>query len=305
MKDNKLSVATTGIHNFWGLLLLALLLGSCSRPIAQFTHRGASKAPARVYFENESEKADSFHWDFGDGNSSTDYAPSHLYKRSGIYDVRLTATREGKNRVKKMQIVVAPPDKCLVEIETPFGAMIVELFDATPQHQDNFTKLVEQGYFDSLLFHRVIDGFMVQGGDPQSKNASLSQPLGSGGPGYTIEAEFVDSLIHVKGALAAARTGDQVNPEKRSSGSQFYIVQGQPLTDRELDMMESRKNMRYSTAQREQYKNLGGTPFLDRDYTVFGRVIEGLDVVDAIATQPTNSQNRPRTDIWMKMTFIK
>lgn len=301
MKYSNLSGATGG----WGLFLLLLSLASCSRPIAQFTYRGEAKAPARIQFENESEKADSFHWDFGDGNSSSDYAPSHLYKRSGIYDVHLTATREGKNRVKKQQIIVAPPDKCLVEIETPFGAMIVELFDATPQHQDNFTKLVEQGYFDSLLFHRVIDGFMIQGGDPKSKNAPNNMPLGMGGPGYTVEAEFVDSLIHVKGALAAARTGDQMNPQKRSSGSQFYIVQGQPVADRELDMIESRKNMRYTTAQREQYKNLGGTPFLDRDYTVFGRVIEGLDVIDAIATQPTNSANRPKTDIWMKMIFIK
>lgn len=296
-----------GSNYLWGLSLLILLLGSCARPIAKFSYQGVANAPARIQFENESEKADSYQWDFGDGKTSTDYAPSHLYIRSGIYDVRLTAVSEGKSRVKKQQIVVAPPspDKCLVAIETPYGVMVAELYNATPKHQDNFTKLVEQGFFDSLLFHRVIDGFMIQGGDPNSRNAPMSQALGSGGPGYTIDAEFVDSLIHIKGALAAARTGDQVNPQKKSSGSQFYIVQGQPVNDRDLDMIESRKNMRYTTAQRERYKALGGTPFLDRDYTVFGRIIEGLDVIDAIAIQPGNSQNRPKTDIWMKMTFIK
>jgi peptidyl-prolyl cis-trans isomerase B (cyclophilin B) len=305
MKNNNSSGTAGSAHPLWALSLLVLILGSCSRPVAQFTHRGTAKAWTRIQFENESEKADSYQWDFGDGNFSTDYAPSHLYKRSGIYDVRLTATREGKSKVKKQQLVVGPPDKCLVQIETPFGGMVVELFDSTPKHQDNFTKLVEQGFYDSLLFHRVIEGFMIQGGDPESRNAPMAKALGGGGPGYTIEAEFVDSLIHVKGALAAARTGDQVNPQKRSSGSQFYIVQGQPMTDRELDMMESRKNMRYSTAQREQYKSMGGAPFLDRDYTVFGRVIDGMDVIDEIAIQARDSRDRPKTDIWMKMTLIK
>ena len=289
--------------------LALLLLVGCSRPIAQFAYSGAEKAPAIVQFENKSEKADSYEWDFGDGYISEEITPAHKYKQSGIYQVKLKAIQQGKRRSKsrilEQQLIIAPPDKCLVEVETPYGFMMVELYNATPEHQDNFTKLVEQDFYDSLLFHRVIQEFMIQGGDPKSRNADRLKSLGSGGPGYTIPAEFVDTLLHVKGALSAARTGDRVNPEKRSSGSQFYIVQGKPLTDRELDVIESRKNIRYTTEQREVYKTLGGTPILDQNYTVFGQVIEGLEVIDAIADQATNSQDRPRENIWMKMIFIK
>jgi peptidyl-prolyl cis-trans isomerase B (cyclophilin B) len=183
--------------------------------------------------------------------------------------------------------------------------MTVWLYDATPKHRDNFLKLAEQGYFDDLLFHRVINGFMIQGGDPNSRNAKPNQQLGSGGPGYTIPAEFVDSLVHKKGALAAARTGDQVNPEKKSSGSQFYIVQGRAVTADELDMIESRKGFRYSKEQRDTYMAAGGTPFLDRDYTVFGEVIEGLDVIDKIASVATLPGDRPKVDVRMKIKPVK
>ncbi len=299
--------AMSGRRYFTPLVCLALgiLIAGCSRPVAQFTYSGEAKAPATIQFENTSEKAESYEWDFGDGNTSDEVAPAHRFRQSGIYDVTLKASREGKSRLTRQQVVIAPPDKCLVELETPYGNMLIELFSATPQHQDNFTKLVEKGYFDSLLFHRVIQEFMIQGGDPNSKGAGPNEMLGSGGPGYTVPAEFIDTLIHVKGALSAARTGDRVNPEKRSSGSQFYIVQGKTYTDRELDMIESRKNMRYTSAQRERYKTVGGTPFLDRDYTVFGQVLEGLEVIDAIAAQPTDGRDRPQENVWMKMTFIK
>ena len=139
----------------------------------------------------------------------------------------------------------------------------------TPKHQDNFVKLAEEGFYDSLLFHRVIQNFMIQGGDPDSKNAPAGQALGSGGPGYTVEAEFVDSLIHVKGALAAARTGDAVNPQKRSSGSQFYIVHGQPMNEDMLNRIEAQKGIRYSKeAGKEPYVRLEGgvDPRTERPY---------------------------------------
>lgn len=299
--------ASEGRYFSFFLLAFAALLGitSCGRPVAQFSYTGTSKVLSTIKFENTSEKADSFVWDFGDGKTSQEMSPQHRYLQSGIYDVKLKAIKEKKSRVYHQQLIIGPSDRCLVKIETPYGDMIAELFNATPKHQDNFTKLVDEHYFDSLLFHRVIDGFMLQGGDPQSRNAGPKEMLGSGGPGYTIPAEFVDSLIHVKGALSAARTGDQVNPEKRSSGSQFFVVQGKTYTDQELDVLESRKNIRYTTAQRELYKTYGGTPFLDRDYTVFGRVIEGLSVIDRIAEQPTDSRDRPQENIWMKLTIIK
>ncbi len=289
------------------IIIAATLFSACSRPIADFafSYEGDKKAPAAIRFENKSQKAQTFEWKFGDGNMANDSLPTHEYKQSGIYEVQLTAIKGKKSRSVSKQITIEPPDKCLVEIETKFGIMLFELFDATPQHRDNFIKLAEEGYFDGLLFHRVINNFMIQGGDPNSRNAKAGEPLGMGGPGYTIPAEFVDTLVHVKGALAAARQGDQVNPQKRSSGSQFYIVQGQPTTRATLDQIEARKGFRYGQAQRDAYAQWGGTPFLDRDYTVFGRIIKGMEVIDAIAKVQTAPGDRPLEDVVMKARVIK
>jgi len=142
----------------------------------------------------------------------------------------------------------------------------------------------------------------VQGGDPNSRGADANTRLGSGGPGYQIPAEFVDSLAHVKGALAAARTN---NPQKASSGSQFYIVHGRSVTDAELNKQESSSGVRYPSEVREQYLKMGGSPFLDQGYTVFGQVIEGLDVIDKIATTKTRPGDRPEEDVWMKVTLVR
>lgn len=285
---------------------LAVLVWGCAKPVAQFTYGGELRAVSKISFENGSEGATTYEWDFGDGNQSTEIAPSHRYRASGDYTVRLKAMNaKGKARIREERLHIGAPQHCLVEMITPHGNMLIQLHDATPQHQDNFVKLIEQGFFDSLLFHRVINGFMIQGGDPKSKGAKTGEPLGMGGPGYTVPAEFSDTLIHVKGALAAARQGDQVNPEKRSSGSQFYIVQGRPLGTDELDKFEARKGFRYSSAQRKAYMELGGTPQLDREYTVFGQVIEGLEVIDKIASQPTDGRDRPRSDVIMKIILIK
>lgn len=246
----------------------------------------------------------------------------------------------------------------VVELKTEFGTMKILLYDDTPQHRDNFLKLVNQGFYDSLLFHRVIKEFMIQGGDPDSKNAPASKQLGAGDVGYTIPAEFVyPKYYHKKGALAAARQGDQVNPEKRSSGCQFYIVQGKKMNDAELQQMEKillnkAKEKRFYEIAREKneeikklsiakdqeglrklnddiiaqlekefeskasdfkmpdemkevYKTIGGTPFLDNDYTVFGEVIEGLEVIDAIAAVKTRPGDRPENDIKMSIKVVK
>ncbi|MEL7124259.1 MAG: peptidylprolyl isomerase, partial [Bacteroidota bacterium] len=223
-----------------------IVLSSCSRPTANFTYRGESVAPAIVTFENFSEKAERFEWQFGDGDTTSMVSPEHRFMESGTYNVILTAYKGKKKRMTEKEITIDPPKFCLVEVQTEFGNMLIQLSDATPEHRDNFLKLAEEGFYDGLLFHRVINGFMVQGGDPNSKEARKGQPLGSGGPGYTVPAEFVDSLAHVKGAIAAARTGDQVNPQKRSSGSQFYIVQGRPVDDNMLNQFEARLGIRYS-----------------------------------------------------------
>lgn len=185
----------------------------------------------------------------------------------------------------------------MIQMETTAGTMVLQLYNETPKHRDNFIKLANEGYYDGLLFHRVIKAFMIQGGDPDSKNASKGQPLGQGGPGYTVEAEIKPHIFHMKGSLAAARMGDAVNPEKASSGSQFYIVQGRTFNDNELNSIEMRNGMKYSAETREMYKTVGGTPHLDGAYTVFGKVVEGLDVIDAIAASPTAPGDRPLEDV--------
>lgn len=243
-----------------------------------------------------------------------------------------------------------------VKIETTMGDIIVKLYDETPNHRDNFIKLVENGTYEGTLFHRVIKDFMIQAGDPDSKGAPKGQMLGSGDVGYTVPAEFVyPQLFHKKGALAAARQGDNVNPEKASSGCQFYIVTGRVFNDSTLLSMEEQKNQnkftsvfnalaqkhmkeiyqmrrnndqeglmnlqdslfvetqkqmegepefKFTEEQRQAYTTVGGTPHLDGEYTVFGEVIEGMDVVDKIQQVSTNGSDRPDDDIVIKKVSI-
>ena len=208
-----------------------------------------------------------------------------------------------------------------VLVHTSFGDLVVELSDSTPGHRDNFVQLVEEGFYDSLQFHRVIKGFMVQGGDPDSKSASMTTRLGSGGPGYTIPQEIRPDHLHFKGALAAARQGDQVNPERASSGSQFYFVQGRSFAEAELLGLQARLNRDRTSGKNEfgysegeafeyspeaivRYAEEGGTPFLDNQYTVFGQVIEGLDIIDSIASVQTAAGDRPIEEQRMSMEMM-
>ena len=196
----------------------------------------------------------------------------------------------------------------LVEITTEYGTMIAKLYNETPLHRDNFIKLVQQGFYDSLLFHRVIKEFMIQGGDPGSKNAADDVMLGAGGaPGERIPAEFRPNFIHKKGALAAARDG---NPAKASSNCQFYIVQGKRMDTAQLNniytqaVKPSNPSFTYKTAQKEIYARIGGTAFLDQNYTVFGEVVSGLDVIDKIASVQTKPGDRPAKNVIMKMRLL-
>jgi peptidyl-prolyl cis-trans isomerase B (cyclophilin B) len=195
-------------------------------------------------------------------------------------------------------------DERIVSIKTTMGVIKVKLYNQTPAHRDNFVQLVKRGFYSDLLFHRVIKNFMVQGGDPDSKDADPGQMLGNGGPGYTIPHEINPKLIHRRGALAAARQGDNVNPEKASSGSQFYIVQGRKHTIDELAIIQDKTGFVFTNSQRELYVNVGGAPHLDGQYTVFGEVIEGMDVVDRISAAKIDGNNRPAQDIVMKMSLI-
>ena len=211
----------------------------------------------------------------------------------------------------KKTIVTAPPAKpsketagnTKVKMTTDMGVIVIRLYDSTPKHRDNFVKLVEQKFYDSLLFHRIIQGFMIQGGDPLSKNAQPGTMLGMGGGDMQrIPAEFNKALIHKKGALAAARDG---NPEKASSACQFYIVQGKPSMEQELNMISQQSGSSYTAEQKKIYATQGGTPFLDMNYTVFGEVISGIEVVDKIAAADKNPSDRPLKDIHMKMELMK
>ena len=200
---------------------------------------------------------------------------------------------------QKDTVVTKKDRKRDVLLQTNYGDIVVRLSDSTPLHRDNFLKLVKTHYYDSVLFHRVIKNFMIQGGDPESKHAKPGEPLGNGGPDYRVPAEFRTTLFHKKGVIAAARDN---NPEKASSGSQFYIVQGKVFTDEGLDSVETfRLNGRKIPADhREVYKTIGGTPHLDQNYTVFGEVVKGLDVVDKIASVSTSTgedRDRPLEDV--------
>jgi len=191
----------------------------------------------------------------------------------------------------------------VVTLTTNYGTMHLVLFDDTPLHKANFIKLIDKKFYDSLLFHRIIEGFMIQGGDPESKKAKAGDRLGGGGGDMErIPYEFKTNHVHKKGALAAARDN---NPEKKSSACQFYIVQGKKLSDEELTVVASRNNMNYTTQQRADYIGIGGTPRLDNNYTVFGEVIDHLEVIDEIAKQPRDESDRPLKDVKMAMKVKK
>ena len=201
----------------------------------------------------------------------------------------------------------------LVVMETTEGTIVLKLYDQTPLHRDNFRALVEEGAYDSLLFHRVIQDFMIQGGDSDSKYAEPGQLLGEGDRPYTVPAEFrlEDGIFHRRGVLAAAREGDDVNPEQRSSAMQFYIVWGKIFDDEGLDKVQERLDTRtggrvkLTPEMREVYKTVGGTPHLDGQYTVFGEVVSGLDVVDAIQRVATDDNDRPLQDVRILKAYLK
>lgn len=200
----------------------------------------------------------------------------------------------------------------LVLISTDYGNIKLKLYNETPEHRDNFIKLAKAKFYDGTLFHRVIDGFMIQGGDPDSKTATEGQLLGNGDVGYTVPADFQKELYHKKGVLAAAREPDYINPKKASSGCQFYIVQGRTFTREEIDKkLLPRKNknraepIEYTEDQYKTYETIGGYPSLDMEYTVFGEVVEGLDVLDKVAAVEVDKNNRPVKDIKMTVKVVK
>ena len=198
----------------------------------------------------------------------------------------------------------AKPKHDYVKIKTNKGECIIMLYNQTPKHHDNFLKLAKEGFYNGTLFHRVIQEFMIQGGDPDSKSAKAGQELGEGDLGYLVDAEFRDSLFHKKGVLAAARDN---NPAKASSASQFYIVQGKKWTDETLDDVRKKRmnNRVIPESQRKVYKELGGTPHLDQNYSVYGEVVKGIEMVDKIAAVKKSPEDRPLEDVFMEVSVLK
>lgn len=198
----------------------------------------------------------------------------------------------------------AKPKHQFVRIKTDKGECLVMLYNQTPKHRDNFVKITQEGNLSGTLFHRVIQGFMIQGGDPDSKTATPGQALGDGDLGYTVPAEFAENLFHKKGVIAAARDN---NPEKASSACQFYLAQGKVFTDEQLNTLEQTrlKGRKIPEVQREVYKTLGGIPHLDQNYTVFGEVVRGIEMIDAVAAVKTGPADRPVEDVRMEVTLLK
>ncbi len=198
---------------------------------------------------------------------------------------------------------IAFAQKNKIKIETEYGNIVLMLYDNTPLNTNNMVKLAKEHFYDSTLFHRCIPQFMIQGGDPESKQAKPGEALGNGGLSYTIPAEINDISYHKRGAVGVARDN---NPSKAGSAAQFYLVVGKTFTDADIDMMSKRTGRNYSPEQREVYKTQGGTPHLDGNYTVFGEVIEGMDIVDKISNEPRDAGDRPNKDIRMnKVRLMK
>ncbi|HUM51117.1 MAG TPA: peptidylprolyl isomerase [Chitinophagales bacterium] len=233
-------------------------------------------------------------------NSNNVYAKKKCCKKSKKKTEQTAVVDEAKGTATAAKVetkIKQPMDTTTyIVITTKFGDIKLKLYDETPQHKANFIKIVKDGVLDGTLFHRIIPEFMIQGGDPDSKTAQPGQHLGMGGLPYKVPAELSKNLIHKKGALAAARDG---NPQKASSSTQFYIVAGKKYTEAEIQMLASRTGNNWTDEQKKIYMEQGGTPMLDMNYTVFGEVVEGLDIIDKIVSQPRDGSDRPNEDIKM------
>lgn len=280
----------------WGLLQIV----GCSTPTANFLISAESrKAPALINFNNQSTSAESYVWEVNDSIISTVDDAQHLFLNSGRYEICLTASKDNKSHQTIQTIFIDAPQLCHVYMKTSLGSFVFALSESTPGHRDNFISLIESGYYNGLSFHRVIDGFMVQGGDNKSRKGQTSITYKD-----QIREEINEDLFHVKGALAAARMPDDVNPDKFSSGTQFYIVHGRNLTSEDVENYESSKLFTYSGNDKKRYLEEGGAPQLDGEYTVFGYLVSGFDTLDKIANVETGELDKPIVDIRILETHI-
>ena len=292
------------MYRYYLFGLTVLLFISCGKPKASFVANYVDevKSKTNIAFKNNSKNAGKSTWYFGDGTTSSETDPQHDYSSFGTLMVILEVSKgEDIDRDTQYLTIVEPP-RTKVKIETDFGNMIAELYNSTPFHRDNFIRLANDKFYDGLLFHRIMDGFMVQGGDPDSRDAPPGQVLGMGGPGYLLKPEIGE--LHYTGTLAAARMPDNVNPNRESSGSQFYIVEGRRWSTIELANIGSQIGITYTPEQKQIYTQRGGYPPLDKQYTVFGQVIEGLNIIDSLSRVEVDGADRPLKDYKMKVSVV-
>jgi len=275
------------------VLFLSLTFIGCSKPIADFTLLSErSSAPVEVDFINISTGADTYQWTINNDVISDSTNIQHLFLSSGRYVVDLVAQKGDKTSRMSKEFIIQAPEECLIYMETSLGSLIFSLSELTPRHRDNFLKLVEDSYYDGIAFHRVIDGFMIQAGDDKTREKRKRIKHEE-----IIDKEFNNQLMHYKGAVAAARMPDDVNPERASSGTQFYIVDGRPLTSSDLESFESGKLFDYTAEQKEQYLKIGGAPQLDGEYTVFGFLVGGYETLEKISEVKTDNRNNPEEPV--------
>ena len=275
--------------------ICCLAFWQCKTPIVTFTqsdHQVSYEIPARIHFTNQSENITSQVWKINGNPVSIDKNLQYTFFESGRHTIELEA-RSGSQIIQKQQeVIIKPSVYCQVLIKTSVGDMVLQLDENTPVHLSHFVSLVDEGYYDGIYFHRVIDDFMIQGGDNKSRHGGKKREDPS-----SIPNEISRDRLHYKGALAAARLPDDINPEKRSSGSQFYIVDGQSFTQEKFEKTIANLAMDYSDEQIMKYVEIGGAPQLDGEYTVFGRLIYGFDVLDKIAEAATDNLDKPIEDI--------
>lgn len=281
-----------------------LFLTSCRGPRAVFEVSGENhNAPVTVHFVNTSKGGETFLWDCGNGANPNGEKSSCDFLQSGRYSVKLKAITDKDTSVYSKDIIINAPEECLIVMVTNFGKMVIRLLDETPLHRDHFINLVESGFYEGISFHRLIPGFVIQGGDPSTKR---SEPLKSEFDIPPVPAEFHQNHFHTRGAVAAARMNEDVNPKKESSPTQFYIVQGRQVTEEQLSIFAAQKNIYYNPEISEKYRTLGGCPQLDMEYTVFGEVIEGLNIIDEMSKVSTDAGDKPKTEILIqKMIVVK
>ncbi len=269
-------------------LIILTLLSACSRPVARFSADNDLETGKPVRFVSDSENAESYKWYIDDEEVASNEDLEYLFLGSGRHNIRLEARKGTSSHSIEKEVLVSASDECRYLIRTNMGDMLIALYEETPRHLKNFVELVEKGFYTDRIFHRVIEGFMIQGGSAQGTSFAGRKE---------IRQEILTDFVHHKGAVAAARMPDDINPEKESSGTQFYIVHGRQVNESTLLDYASEKLIDYSDEQIEKYLANGGTPQLDGEYTIFAYLLDGYDTLDKIAAVDTDKNDKPLADV--------